>query len=52
MVTYRANIAIANKYKCAYGLSIGLFTFDFGPFQSEGQGHAYFDSEYLTNGDR
>ena len=33
MVTDRANIAIANKYKVAYGLSIGIFTFDLGPFQ-------------------
>ena len=27
-----ANIAIANKYKAAYSISIGMFTFDLGPF--------------------
>ena len=32
MVTDRANIAFANKYKVAYDLSIGMFTFDLGPF--------------------
>ena len=30
MVTDSANIAIANKYKVAYGLSIGILTFDLG----------------------
>ena len=32
MVTDRANIAIANTYKVAYGFSIGIFAFDLGPF--------------------
>ena len=32
MVTDMSNIAIANEYKVAYGLSIDIFTFDFGPF--------------------
>ena len=31
MVTDRANIAIANKYQVAYGLSIVIFAFDLGP---------------------
>ena len=32
MVTDRTNIVIANKYKVTYGLSIGIFAFDLGPF--------------------
>ena len=32
MVTDKANIAIAHKYKVAHGLSIGIFTFDRTPF--------------------
>ena len=32
MVTDSGNIAIANKYKVAYGRSIGILTFDLGPF--------------------
>ena len=31
------NIAIINKYKVVYGLSIGIFTFDLA--RSKGQGH-------------
>ena len=31
-LTDAANIAIANKYKVAYGLSISAFTFDRGSF--------------------
>ena len=32
MVTDWENIAIANKFKVAYGLAIGILTFDIGPF--------------------
>ena len=32
MVTDRANIAIANMYEVAYGLSIGISTFDLVSF--------------------
>ena len=32
VVTYTANIAIANKYDVAYGPSIGIFTSDLSPF--------------------
>ena len=42
----RTNIAIANTHEAAYWLSISIFTFDLG------QGHAYFDCEYLAHGDR
>ena len=31
MATYWATVTIANKYKVAYSLSIGIFTFDLGP---------------------
>ena len=32
VVADKANIAIANKYIVAYGISIGIFTFDLGLF--------------------
>ena len=32
MVTDKGNVAIANKYEVAYGLSVGIFIFDVGPF--------------------
>ena len=31
-VTNKASIAIANKYKVAYGFSIGVFIFVLGPW--------------------
>ena len=36
----------------AYWLSVGIFTFDLAHSKGEGQGHAYFDYEYLVNSDR
>ena len=32
LLTDKANIAIINKYEVSYDLSIGIFTFDLGPF--------------------
>ena len=43
-VTDIKSIAIANQYKVAYGLSIGIFTFDLTQFK--GQVHANFDCKY------
>ena len=37
MVADKANIAIANKYKDAYGISIGTFTFDLACSKVQGQ---------------
>ena len=34
-------ITIAIKQYVIYGISIGIFTFDLGPFKDQGQGHAY-----------
>ena len=46
MVTDRANIAIANKDKVSYRLSIGIFTFGLAwPI-------VQFPCQYLANGDR
>ena len=48
MVTDRANIIIAIRYKVIYALLIGIFTFDFDPFKGSSKGHAHFDCEYLA----
>ena len=44
--TDKANIVIANKYKVAYDLSIGIFVFD--DSKVRGKCHAYVYSLYLT----
>ena len=46
-----ANIAFANKYKVARGLSVAIFTFDLGHFKGQGQDHAHFDCRYRANDD-
>ena len=51
-VTDRAYITIATILEVTCGLSTGAFTFDLGPFNSQSQGHANLDCEYLENGDR
>ena len=50
MVTERANIAIASKYKVAYGLSIGIFSIDLGPYWRSGSRSCTFNiSEMVTD---
>ena len=51
-VTDWTQIAIANKEKVEYGLSIGIFIFMLAHSNCQDQGHAHFDFYYLPNGDR
>ena len=46
----RANIAIANKHKAAYGFSLVYLHLTWA--HSKVQGHADIACEYLANGDR
>ena len=43
MVTYKSNIAIANRYKVAYGLSLAYLHLTLAHFKGQGQGHPHFD---------
>ena len=49
-VTNRKNIAIANKYEVAYGISIGILHLTLDHSKGQGQGHAHFDCEYSAVG--
>ena len=49
MMKYMANVTIANKYKVEYDLSIGIFTFNPGPFNNQGQDHAVNICKMVTD---
>ena len=50
-LTYRSNIAIANRYEVEYNHLIGIFRFDLDPLRAtikiHGEDHVHFDLENL-----
>ena len=52
MMADRVNITIVIKYPVMYRFSIGIFNSALNNSKDQGQGHAYFHSEYLENGIR
>ena len=45
-------VTVVDKQEARYSLSNDILAFDLAYFNGPREGHAYFDSEYLGNGNR